>query len=144
MKKSNIIILVVIALAVLVGLSYLNFKLATAPAVTPQAGLVVALPKANDPVTSPLVVTGYVDGTNRWTGFEGQVGSVTLIDSNGNVLAQKPLTATTDWMQLPTNFATTLTFVAPTTSAGTLVFRNENTSGMPDYAREFRLPVKFK
>jgi sugar phosphate permease len=143
MRKVAIFIFVLAILAGLVVLQYRS-KQSSVLVVTPQAGLFVDTPVASAVVSSPLVVSGHVDGTNRWTGFEGQVGSVTLLDSNGNVLAQMPLTATTDWMQFPTSFSTTLTFSAPTTDAGVLIFRNENASGMTEYEREFRLPVKFK
>lgn len=144
MRKTAIIVLLLATLAGLVVLNLQRFRPAPAPVVEAQAGLVVDTPKAYNVVTSPLVVSGHIDGTNRWTGFEGQVGVVQLLDKNGNLLAMGILTATTDWMQFPTNFSTTLTFSATSSSAGTLVFKNENPSGMPDYEREFRLPVKFK
>ncbi len=146
MKKTIIIILAVAIVAGLAVLGYQNFKLANIPVpvvVTPQTGLIVDAPLANGLVASPLVVSGHVDGTDYWTGFEGQVGSVTLFDGNGNTLTQKPLTATTDWMQLPTSFSTTLIFSTPTTSVGTLVFKNENPSGMLEREKQFILPVKF-
>ena len=140
----------VLFLAILVGLAMLGFQKfkPTTPlvqVVVPQAGLVVEMPQANDLVVSPLVVSGYVDGKDRWTGFEGQVGTVQLLDGNGKLLVLGILTATAEnWMQFPTSFSTTLTFSAPATATGTLVFKNENPSGMSDYEREFRLPVKFK
>lgn len=144
MRKTAILVLFIAILVGLAVLGWQRFQQAQVPVIVPQAGLFVDTPVANAVVNSPLTVSGYVDGTNRWTGFEGQVGSVTLLDGNGNILAQQPLTATTDWMQFPTNFSTTLIFSAPATAAGTLVFKNENASGMPEYEREFRLPVKFK
>jgi hypothetical protein len=111
----------------------------------PQTGLIVDTPKANGLAVSPLIVSGYVDGKDRWTGFEAQVGTVQLLDGNGKLLVLGILTATDEnWMQFPINFSTTLTFSAPTTAFGALVFKNENPSGMPDYEREFRLSVKFK
>ncbi len=147
MKKTIIAILAVAIIAGLAVLGYQKFKLAAplaqVPVVTPQEGLVVNTPTAHATVLSPLVVSGYIDGKNRWTGFEGQVGTVRLLDDNGDLLTMGILTATTDWMQFPTSFSTTLTFPAPVTAVGTLVFKNENPSGMPDYEREFILPVKF-
>lgn len=111
--------------------------------IIPQTGLIVQTPQANAVITSPLVVSGYVDGTDYWTGFEGQVGTVRLLDGNGNQLALGILTATTDWMQFPTSFSTTLTFTTPTTSVGTLVFKNENASGEPARDKQFILPINF-
>lgn len=143
MRKTAILILVVAAVVGLAVLGRQKFKPTQAPVVVPQPGLFVDTPIANTVVNSPLTVSGRVDGTNRWTGFEGQVGIVELLDGNGKILTMGILTATTDWMKFPTDFSTSLNFVTPTTSVGTLVFKNENASGMPDYEREFRLPVKF-
>ncbi len=146
MKKT---IIAILAVAIVVGLSvlsYQKFKLANIPApvvVTPQTGLIVDTPQENATVTSPLVVSGHIDGTEYWTGFEGQVGTVRLLDGNGNLLVLGILTATTDWMQLPTSFSTTLIFTTPTTSIGTLVFKNENPSGMPEREKQFILPINF-
>lgn len=144
MRRTIIVVLFIAILAGLAVLGWQKFKLAQAPVIVPQAGLFVNTPHANDLVKSGLVVSGHIDGTNRWTGFEGQVGIVELLDGNGKILTIGILTATTDWMKFPTDFSTTLNFSTPTTPVGTLVFKNENASGMPDYEREFRLPVKFK
>lgn len=145
MKKAIIIILAVVILAGLAVLGWKKFKQAqiAAPVVVPQTGLIVQTPQENDVVTSPLVVSGYVDGTDYWTGFEGQVGTVRLLDGNGNQLALGILTATTDWMQFPTSFSTSLIFTTPTTSVGTLVFKNENASGEPVRDKQFILPINF-
>ncbi|TSC84005.1 MAG: hypothetical protein G01um101413_808 [Parcubacteria group bacterium Gr01-1014_13] len=166
MKKSSIVAVVSLVVLVLVGLGiwyYQNSKsdTSTTPTITPTTtttptstpvpvvtttlsqGLFVNTPKANAVVSSPLVVSGHVDGKNRWTGFEGQVGTVQLLDGNGKMVTMGILTATTDWMKFPTNFSTSLNFANPKTSVGTLVFKNENASGLPNYEREFRLPVKF-
>ena len=146
MKKVIILVLLVIILAGLSVLGYQNFKLSQVsdPVSIPPTGLIVNTPKVNALVASPLTVSGYVDGKDRWTGFEGQVGIVQLLDGNGKVLTFGILTATDEnWMQFPTNFSTTLNFSSPTTSVGTLVFKNENASGMAEYEREFRLPIKF-
>lgn len=147
MKKTIIsaalaIFLVAIVITILQSLRP-SAPLAKPDFVKSQDGLVVDTSKVNFLVSSPLTVSGHVDGTNRWTGFEGQVGTVKLIDGNGNILAQKPLTAITDWTKFPTSFSTTLVFLMPTTTTGTLVFKNENPSGMEDYERQFSLPIKF-
>ncbi len=161
MKKA---IIAILAVAIVVGvavLGYQKFKPAvpatpaassSAPVVTPapvdqtpvapKVGLIVNAPKKNDIVTSPLTISGYVNG-DSWNGFEGQVGGVTLEDSAGHVLAQGPLTATTEWTTTTVYFATSLQFSAPATKTGQLIFRNENASGMPERDRQFILPVKF-
>lgn len=112
------------------------------PAIPPQTGLIVNTPTENAVVGSPLVVSGYVNG-NGWIGFEGQVGMVKLVDANGHILKQKTLTATTDWMNRSVKFSTTLTFAKSSTKTGSLIFNNENPSGLPANDRQFILPVKF-
>ncbi len=143
MRKIIIIILFVVILVGLAVLGYKNLKPASVSVVTIQTGLVVETPKANDVVTSPLTISGYVNG-NGWNGFEGQVGGVTLMDADGKILAQGPLTAATEWTTTTVNFATTLNFSKPSTQTGQLIFRNENPSGMPERDKQFILPVKFK
>ncbi|OGZ71506.1 MAG: hypothetical protein A2904_01840 [Candidatus Staskawiczbacteria bacterium RIFCSPLOWO2_01_FULL_33_9] len=106
-----------------------------------KPGIEVFLPKINEEISSPLEIKGTVNG-NGWFGFEGQVGTVKLLDSEGNELAVNYLKATTDWMQPFVRFETTLDFVSPNINEGTLVFNNENPSGLPQYNRQFILPVK--
>lgn len=109
--------------------------------ITGTDGLQLPTLSANQIITSPLKITGLVNGSG-WNGFEGQVGTVTLLDSNGEVVAQGILTATTEWTTLPTSFVTTLNFTTPVTTKGNLVFHNENASGLPGKNREFILPVQ--
>lgn len=104
-------------------------------------GIQVNSPKVNEEVSSPLEITGTTNGEG-WNGFEGQVGVVRLLDSSGNELALGILTATTDWMNPPVSFKTDLTFDSPIDQAGTLVFKNENPSGLPDKDKDFTIPVK--
>ncbi len=115
------------------------------PGATPiesNSGIAVSLPKPNETVSSPLKITGLVNG-NGWTGFEGQVGMVKLFDSAGKQLALGILTTTTEWTSLPTSFQTTLNFSTNAT-AGKLVFHNENASGDPSRDKTFMVLVKFK
>lgn len=107
------------------------------------SGIQINSPKANEEVLSPLKITGTVKG-DGWVGFEGQVGTVKLLDSRGTELATGTLTATTEWTTLPTNFETNLNFQSVFAQNGTLVFRNENPSGLPEKNKEFVLPVKIK
>jgi hypothetical protein len=93
-------------------------------------------------IGSPLTISGYVNG-DGWIGFEGQVGTVKIVDANGYVLGQGPLTATTDWMATNIKFSTNLRFERPTTHTGSLIFRNENPSGIPSRNKQFILPIKF-
>lgn len=113
------------------------------------SGIEVTSPKANEEISSPLKITGSInprgEAVSGWGGFEGQVGTVKLLDSNGNQLGQTAiLVAITDWMQPNVIFEATLNFISPTAQSGTLVFYNENPSGLPDKDKEFVLPIKLK
>jgi len=103
-------------------------------------GIDVSAPLENAEVSSPLIISGKVTG-NGWSGFEGQVGTVKLLDGNGKELTSGILKATTEWTTLPTDFRTVLNFSSPETEVGTLVFKNENASGIPEKDKTFTLPV---
>ncbi|MCX6721735.1 MAG: GerMN domain-containing protein [Candidatus Staskawiczbacteria bacterium] len=107
-----------------------------------KTGIIITSPKSNEEVSLPIKITGYVNG-DGWSGFEGQVGTVELLDGNGQLITRGILAATTEWTTLPTNFETTLNFATPKTEGGTLVFKNENASGMPDKDRSFFVAIKF-
>lgn len=107
---------------------------------TAEKGITVNIPKSNEKITSPAKITGYVNG-DGWIGFEGQVGTVELVDENGNSLKTAVLSAKTEWTNLPIEFEANLEFNKINEGKGTLIFRNENPSGMDSNSREFRLPV---
>lgn len=115
-------------------------KKITAPGVE---GLRIDLPKTGEEISSPVKISGQVSG-NGWVGFEGQVGRVQLLDYKGNVIGQTFLGATSDWTSLPVNFEANLDFTAPNEGPATLVFHNENPSGMLEKDKTFLLPVKVK
>lgn len=105
-------------------------------------GINIASPKSNETVSSPLKITGQVNG-DGWIAFEGQAGLVKLQDSDGKEVASGILKSTTDWMTLPVDFEANLEFERPETETGWLVFSNENPSGLPEKNKEFRSAVKF-
>ncbi|MEK7562599.1 MAG: Gmad2 immunoglobulin-like domain-containing protein [Patescibacteria group bacterium] len=108
----------------------------------PKTGLLVTSPRASEEVSSPLKITGLVNG-DGWSGFEGQVGTVELRDSKDEEITKGILMATTEWTSLPTDFETTLNFdVFLGWQRATLVFRNENPSGDPERDKTFILPVQ--
>lgn len=106
-------------------------------------GIEVASPKANEEVSSPIKIIGTTNG-GGWNGFEGQVGTVQLLDYKGNKVASGILKATTDWTKPLVSFESTLTFETKITGPMTLLFSNENPSGMPSKDKKFGLPVKIK
>lgn len=103
--------------------------------------IVINIPKKGEAISSPLVITGQING-GGWSGFEGQAGTVNLLDKNGKILGTAILEATTDWMRLPTKFKAELEFSSSKEQSGMLVFKNENPSDMPENNREFGLAVK--
>lgn len=106
-----------------------------------EIGIEVFLPKLNEEIFTPLEIKGTING-NGWIGFEGQVGAVKLLNSEGDKIAGGILKATTDWMQESVRFEATLDFISLNIDTGVLVFNNENPSGLPQNNREFVLPVK--
>lgn len=96
--------------------------------------------RPGDTVQSPLTVEGEARGT--WF-FEASF-PVRLLDGNGKEIAVIPAQAQGDWMTedfVP--FRAELTFTLPTTAEGTLVLEKDNPSGLPEYADELRIPVRF-
>jgi hypothetical protein len=92
-------------------------------------------------VTSPYTVRGEARGT--WF-FEASF-PVRLVDANGNVILQHYATAQGEWMTeefVP--FTSTLTFSTPATATGWLILERDNPSGLPQYADELRIPVRFR
>lgn len=92
-------------------------------------------------INSPLLIKGRVTGGN-WSGFEGQVGRAELIGSEGEKLGSAVLTATSDWMKLPTSFETNLNFELSKDKNVSLVFYNENPSGLPNKSEVMSLPLR--
>ncbi len=147
MNTNKLLIIIVIILAVIItiltGFLFLPTEEIKAPTVPTLMGIEIFSPKANEIISSPINISGLVNG-NGWFGFEGQVGVVKLKDDNGKELALGILTAQGEWMQKVVNFKTNIKFSNPATSTGTLVFYNENPSGDPDKDKTFVLPVRFK
>lgn len=109
-----------------------------------EKGLVVVSPGTNSQISSPVKITGYVNG-DGWIAFErGQAGLVKLLDSEDREIGSSILNVPGDWMKLPVDFEAELEFDSIKDEAGTLLFLNENPSGMSENEREFRLPVKIK
>ena len=143
-KFPKVYLIISVALFIAVMFFALVIKLfpgKTAPIIEDTPGITVSEPKPNDAISSPLKIKGTVYGKG-WTGFEGQVGIVKLFDNAGKELALGILTATEDWMKLPTNFETTIFFDYPGDGEGKLVFYNENASGEPERNKTFELPVR--
>ena len=143
--KKEIWILILLSVVIVVLLGFLifvpkNYEQDPSP-LTGTEGLVITSLISGQEVSSPLEIVGQVRG-NGWSGFEGQVGTVRLLDNSGKELAATFLPATTEWTALPTNFVAILNFQSLVSQSGTLVFRNENPSGDPVRDKTFSLPIK--
>src|SRR3989344_1218765 len=102
--------------------------------------IIVDTLKVGDTVTSPLAITGTAKG---WY-FEASF-PVEVRNASGTILAQAPAQAQSDWMvDAFVPFAITLTFPAqPASSTGTIVFRKDNPSGLPENDESLTVPVVF-
>ena len=101
--------------------------------------IVIFSPKVNSEIISPLKIEGKVRGS--WL-FEA-VMPVKLLDSEGKELAVSYIQATEDWMTenfVP--FKGEFSFISKEGGKGTLVFEKDNPSGLPEYDKEFRMPVR--
>ncbi|MES2223909.1 MAG: Gmad2 immunoglobulin-like domain-containing protein [Patescibacteria group bacterium] len=95
---------------------------------------------ANALIESPIEITGHAPGGFF---FEGSF-PVKLLDSKGKVIGEAPAKVAGDWMtDKPVPFSVTLSYIEPTVaSTGTLVFHNDNPSGLPQNDKELRISVR--
>jgi len=93
-------------------------------------------------VSSPLIIKGRVTG-GIWTAFEGQTGTVEMVDENGEILGSAVLNASSDLMKFPVEFEAFLVFGNPEGENISLVFHNENPSGLPEKSAVMSLPLRF-
>ena len=143
--KKEIWLIIILGIVIIIFLGILIFVPAKMVENNHPVGtnglIITSLSSSDSRISPPLRISGYVTG-NGWSGFEGQVGTVKLLDSKGKELASGVLTATSDWTNFPTNFETTLNFQSSSAQSGTLIFYNENPSGLPDKDKEFTMSVK--
>lgn len=91
-------------------------------------------------IKSPLTITGKAVG--NWY-FEASF-PVELLDGNGKSMMIVPAQAQGDWMTSSfVPFSVMLSFSKPATATGTIVFKNDNPSGLPENAKEVRIPIRF-
>lgn len=104
-------------------------------------GITLTAPLTGTIVTNPLTVTGTATGS--WYS-EGQF-QVKLLDKAGTILAQGTAKADGEWMtESASPFSATLSFATPSGDTGSLVIENDNPSGLPENAKSFSVPVKFR
>ncbi len=103
--------------------------------------IILDSPRPNAVVASPLEIIGQARGF--WF-FEASF-PVKLLDGDGNVLAQVPAQAKSDWMTedfVP--HTATLEFSAPTSTTGTLILEKDNPSDLSENDDSLIVPVRFK
>jgi len=106
-----------------------------------ESEVVLDTPQFGDLVTSPMTVAGKARG--NWF-FEANI-PVMLKDENGNILVQKGVMTSADWMTTDfVPFSTTLTFDPGDASMGVLIISKDNPSGLPQNDSSFAVPVRFK
>ena len=97
-------------------------------------------PRPNQIINSPFVIEGEARG--NWF-FEGDF-PIKLLDANNNVIKISFAQALDEWMVedfVP--FKAEIEFTTPITNKGTLILEKDNPSGLPEYADELRVPIKF-
>ena len=100
----------------------------------------VATPLPNEIIASPLRITGAARG--NWF-FEASF-PVHILDADGRKLGVTPAIALEEWMTTDfVPFEARLSFATSTTETGIMVLEKDNPSGLPEYADERRIPVRF-
>lgn len=104
--------------------------------------IVITAPTSGAQISSPLTITGAARGT--WY-FEASF-PVELRDDNGELIAQVPGQALSEWMTADfVPFKATIIFPKqPAGSKGTLIIRNDNPSGDPARDKKVEIPITFK
>lgn len=113
------------------------------PAQVADGDIVVSVPATGAAISSPLTVEGSARGS--WY-FEASFPMV-LVDWDGKIIAEGIAQAQGDWMtQDFVPFKGTLTFSKPEdgNTAGALILRKDNPSGMPENDAAVEVPVTFK
>ncbi len=103
--------------------------------------IIVTYPMPDQLITSPLTITGEARGT--WF-FEANF-SVSLLDSNENVLALHYAETDEEWMtQDFISFISTIEFDDPETATGFLILEKNNPSDLREHDAQLIIPVRFK
>ena len=139
----TIIVIIAIALIVFVFLYKKNNNSATLSIVPGSSDMIVIIsPIKDSKITSPLSFAGRARGT--WF-FEGSF-PVILTDWDGKIIAEGHASAQGDWMTEDfVKFIGSIEFDKPYYGEkGTLIFRKDNPSGLPEYDDAYEISVLFK
>ena len=99
--------------------------------------------KPSQIISSPFDIR--VNSEGVWFGFEGELGTVSVVDDSNNELGMAILsTLTDDWMtDKPVMYGGTLTFDTQGETSGKLRFFNNNPSKKEGVDKQFEIPVLF-
>lgn len=112
----------------------------TAPCPGQAPDVVITSPLPHQAISTPLTVTGKARG--NWF-FEANA-VLRLLDAQQREIASGTVQALSDWMTDDlVAFEGRIRFVSPAAETGTLVFQNDNPSGLPGNQKECRVPVRF-
>jgi len=112
------------------------------PLVSADGHLQVDLPHANDLISSPVAIEGSVTG-GGWF-FEASF-PIKVLDGDGTVLGTGNAQALSDWTSTGTvPFSASIVFTAPHFATGTILFANDNPSGLPVDQKSFSVSVSFR
>jgi Immunoglobulin-like domain of bacterial spore germination len=103
--------------------------------------VIVTSPASDAVLGTTTAIAGTASGS--WY-FEGSF-PIELVDASGTVLSQAVATAESDWMTASSvPFTSTLTFSNQDhLASGTLRFKKDNPSGLPENDGSFEVPVRF-
>lgn len=103
--------------------------------------ILVKTPQPNDAARSPLAIEGEARGT--WF-FEANL-PIYLYDGDGTELGVAIAQAQSEWMTTDfVLFRATMNFRMPKEKIGTIVFKKNNPSGLPEHNDELNIPVRFR
>ena len=117
-----------------------SFPKPTGPCGSQATGVLITSPLPDQLISSPLTVRGKAKG--NWF-FEANA-VLRLLDAQQKEIASGNVQALGDWMTTDlVDFEGQIRFVSPASDRGSLVFQNDNPSGLPEHHMEFRVPVRF-
>jgi len=98
--------------------------------------------KANQVVRSASKIT--VNSEGKWSGFEGELGTIKLLDKDNNTIGQCILSTTENWMvNGPVNYNCNLIYNTSSSGTGRLVVKNNNPTGKVEHDKSFDIPVQY-
>lgn len=134
---------VILAIILIAGVFVYYFLINSSEPLPPIDNTLIRVtnPQPDQDIESPIVVSGKAKG--YWF-FEGTF-PVKLLDENGNIITQTFAQAKGDWMTEDfVEFESVLTFTVSKNQKGTLILEKDNPSGLPENAKEIKIPVNLK